>query len=59
MPDAKSAVALVGHPDALEADAWLTPYIRRTCEVREPNSATEVLGAMVGTDADVIGQFDA
>ena len=46
MPDAKSTVALIGHPDALAdlSDDWLTPYIRRTCAFREHNAATEVLG---------------
>gem|GEM_PF-7075693 len=59
LPSAKSAVTLIGHPDALAAldDAWLTPHVRRTCEVRAPNSATEVLGAMVGSDDAVIAQF--
>ncbi len=59
MPDAKSAVTFVGHPDALEAldGSWLTAYIRRTCEVREPNSATEVLGSVVGTPNSQAVQF--
>ena len=53
--DVKSLVRLVGHPDALRAfelanpgGAWLTPRARRTCQVRPPNDACEVLGAVVG-----------
>ena len=61
MPDAKSAVTPVGHPDALAAlgDGWLTPYVRRTCQVREPNATVEVLGTVVCDDDAVRSQFDA
>ena len=60
MPDAKSAVTLIGHPEALAGldGRWLTPYICRTCEVREPNAAVEVLGAVVGDIEAVFQQFD-
>ena len=59
MPDCKSSVTLIGHPDALShLDAsWLTAYVRRTCEVRQPNSPIEVLGAIVGEAAEIIAQF--
>ena len=60
MHGAKSSVALVGHIDALAAldGSWLTPYIRDTCKVREPNSSVEVLGSVVGANEDVLAQFE-
>ena len=60
VPDAKSAVTLIGHPDAIASagDTWLTPYVIQTCKVRTPNGAAEVLGAVIGSDQDVIKQFD-
>ena len=49
-PDVKSLARLVGHPDALDSfdEAWLTDKVRRTCQIGEPNSPIEVLGAMLG-----------
>ena len=61
VPDAKSSVTLFGHPDALAAfdDSWRTPYVERTCAVRAPNAATEVLGATLGSAEEVCAHFDA
>jgi hypothetical protein len=52
-PDVKTRVRLIGHPDAVEAfnETWLTDRIQQTCQVGEPNEATEVLGAVVGPAA--------
>ena len=64
MPDCKSVVRLVGHPDALrafegsaEADHWLTDRVRATCRIQEPNSDVLVLGAALGSPAAREAQF--
>ena len=46
----KTTVMLVGHPDAIAAyaGAWDSPYVRDTCVIIPPNSATEVLGTVLG-----------
>jgi hypothetical protein len=58
-PDVKTLVRLVGHPDALASfnDVWITDRVRRTCQLGEPNSSLEVLGAMVGAAPAREAQF--
>jgi hypothetical protein len=52
-PAVKTRVRLVGHPAALAAfhEPWLSEHIRQTCQLGEPNEATEVLGTLVGSAA--------
>ena len=64
MPDCKSVVRLVGHPNALrafegtaDADHWLTDRVRATCRIQEPNSDVLVLGAPLGSPAAREAQF--
>ena len=51
--DIKSTVMLIGPPSEVAnfSSSWLTPCVRQTCKVLEPNSDVEVLGGAVGSDA--------
>ena len=52
--DVKSVAKLVCSPARVnEFDGWDTEYVKMTCEVLEPNSPTEILGATVGNDNEI------
>ena len=57
--EVKTHVRLIGHPDALASvpGIWVTERIARTCKIGEPNSAIEVLGVVVGSNAACEAQF--
>ncbi len=48
----KSVARLVGSEEAIACAPtnWATDYVRLTCKVHEPNSPTEVLGAIIAQD---------
>ena len=55
----KTTVMLVGHPNALAAheDPWDTPYVHASGVLLPQNSAAEVLGTVLGNEADTYEQF--
>ena len=61
VPNAKSSVTLIGHPEALAQfyQGWVSEYVRSTCEIQSPNAPVEVLGTCIGADDDVVAHFNA
>jgi hypothetical protein len=52
--DVKSVARLVCPPHRVtEFDGWASEYVRSTCKIAAPNSATCVLGAIIGSPPEI------
>ena len=57
-PDVKSVARIVCPASRVdEFRDWAPQYVRATCRILEPNAPTKVLGAVHGSDQDIVDAF--